>query len=427
MTETPVVHTSTVRAPNVPSTIYTTTSRATSRGGTIYQRRTKITFNKEEEVTIMSPGTAKNNPIESGETTPSVEEPYQELKWNHAPLFLNEGFDSPEELLKNNKQTLPIHAGNTALLVVDVQPEYWSQCPAVREDFPDFPKNLGKLVKQCRQQKAKIIWVRADYRYAHSPWLVQFARLHKGRIPSEVHSDPKNDNIQWEEFATPEGGEYVIPKTSWSSTRHTALMDLLKQSGIDTVLVCGLITSVCVQHSAFGIFEAGYRTLLVTDACADRGKARHDAALALYGDYMYELLTVEDLCQPKNPFYLQAAKPVWLTPESVDNLVQPMFFNSLQDSIVTKSNFLLDADDTRTTTASNKGEHPIFYKVASKGSSSSTEEEEQQSRPLKGGTLCTSASSLSTLSLPPHEAETDASPVCVSEAPQQPPPDDIRV
>jgi len=226
-------------------------------------------------------------------------------------------------------------------LSTDVQPEYWSQCPAVRKDFPDFPKHLERLVAQCRAQRAKIIWVRADYRYAHSPWLVQFARLHQGQIPTEVYSDPsQQDQVEWEDFATPLGGEYVIPKTSWSSTRHTALMDLLKQSGIDTVLVAGLITSVCVQHSAFGIFEAGYRTLLVTNACADRGKARHDAALALYGDYMYELLAVDDVCQPSSPYYLQPAKPVWLTPDSVNNLVQPQFCNSLQDSVVMEDNHI---------------------------------------------------------------------------------------
>lgn len=88
----------------------------------------------------------------------------------------------------------------------------------------------------------------------------------------------------------------VITKTSWSSTSGgTGLLHTLKSDGIDTVLVCGLITSVCVQHSAFGVFEAGYRTILVTDACADRGRERHEAALALYGDYMYELRSVDSL------------------------------------------------------------------------------------------------------------------------------------
>jgi hypothetical protein len=47
-----------------------------------------------------------------------------------------------------------------------------------------------------------------------------------------------------------------------------------------------------VQHSAFGVFEVGYRTILVTDACADRGMERHKASLALYGNYMCEMRTV---------------------------------------------------------------------------------------------------------------------------------------
>ena len=111
-----------------------------------------------------------------------------------------------------------------------------------------------------------------------------------------------------------EGGDVILPKTSWSSSSNPKLMEWLRSSGIDTVLVCGLITSVCVQHSAFSIFEAGFRTLLVTDACGDRGRARHNAALALYGDYMYELVTANDLEDPEHG--LVKAKPVWLSLDS---------------------------------------------------------------------------------------------------------------
>ena len=231
---------------------------------------------------------------------------YDELKIMGLPLY-NQGSVETSTLDPFSPKTkLPLDASRTALLIVDVQPEYWSQCPAIREDFPEFPSQLSSLISTCRTQRAKIIWVRADYRYSHSPWLLQFARLHDGKIPPEVQSSPQT--AQWEDFATPQGGEFVIPKTSWSSTSHTNLIDLLQQSGIDTVLVCGLITSVCVQHSAFGIFEAGLRTILVTDACADRGRARHEAALALYGDYMYELYTTPEVQQD-----LKGAQPVWLT------------------------------------------------------------------------------------------------------------------
>jgi nicotinamidase-related amidase len=47
----------------------------------------------------------------------------------------------------------------------------------------------------------------------------------------------------------------MVIKPSWNATTDTALVPFLRAAGVDTVLVAGLITSVCVQHSAFGCFE----------------------------------------------------------------------------------------------------------------------------------------------------------------------------
>ena len=246
---------------------------------------------------------------------------YTELKITGPPLYRQGSFLQQHDestYTISPRSCIPLEASRTALLIVDVQPgkfrrmvglpsstiltnshcltfrsewaEYWSECPAVRQDFPHFPSRISSLVSHCRSQQTKCIWVRADYNFEKSPWLQQFSRLHQGRIPPIV-----KPNSKWESFAEPQEDEFVMTKTSWSSTSDTKLLTVLKESGIDTVLVCGLITSVCVQHSAFGIFEAGFRTILVTDACADRGKARHMAALALYGDYMYELRSVESV------------------------------------------------------------------------------------------------------------------------------------
>ncbi|KAL3804519.1 hypothetical protein HJC23_002558 [Cyclotella cryptica] len=225
----------------------------------------------------------------------SAKRNYDELKIDGPPLFkqgsILDNFASPKKKI-HSTFCPPLNSSRTALLIVDVQPEYWSECPAVRKDFPDFPSRVSSLVHNCREQNLKrIIWVRASYDYEHSPWLHQFARLHQGRIPPVV-----KPSSEWEDFATPLDSEIVITKTSWSSTSGgTGLLEILENDDIESVLVCGLITSVCVQHSAFGVFEAGFRTILVTDACADRGLERHKAALALYGDYMYELRTVDSL------------------------------------------------------------------------------------------------------------------------------------
>lgn len=48
-----------------------------------------------------------------------------------------------------------------------IQIEYWTDCPSVRKDFPHFEENLALTIEIARKQKAKIIWVRADYRKHH--------------------------------------------------------------------------------------------------------------------------------------------------------------------------------------------------------------------------------------------------------------------
>jgi nicotinamidase-related amidase len=189
-----------------------------------------------------------------------------------------------------------LSAESTALLIIDVQPEYWTHCPEVRRDFPNFPRNLERTIHTCRSRGVKIIWVRADYRYNCSPWLLEFERIrgedNAGQIPFNAASPSE---VDWEDFAKPTDQELVIPKHSFSAATKTAVVDILKAFNIHTVLVCGLITSVCVHHSCYSLFDAGFRAILVQDACADRCIERHRAVIKLYGDYMYNVISSRDI------------------------------------------------------------------------------------------------------------------------------------
>ena len=69
----------------------------------------------------------------------------------------------------------------------------------------------------------------------------------------------------------------------------------LHSNSITNVFVAGLITSVCVHHTAFTLFDAGFQTSVIRDCCADRTRRRHDNALSLYGEYMYNVLDFVDL------------------------------------------------------------------------------------------------------------------------------------
>ena len=209
------------------------------------------------------------------------------------PLGMARSYASEADLghLRAEHEHGPIRFGKgVALMLIDLQPVYWSLAPEIKRAFPDLPVNVSKLLKCARENDARVIHVKASYSQDACPWLPQFKRLNPGRRAYEIDPDVVED------FATPIEGEIIVNKDTFGAFIHAPeLAPELKAAGVHTIVVAGLITSVCVQHSIFGAFNAGFRVACAHDACGDRSRARHDAALMLYGDYMYEVVDTSAL------------------------------------------------------------------------------------------------------------------------------------
>jgi len=179
---------------------------------------------------------------------------------------------------------------DVALMLIDIQPVYWSKAPEIMEAFPEFESNVKRVLECARNAGSKIVHVRASYTYEKCPWLENFERLNPGRRAYEI--DPN----ETEPFAAPLEGETVVDKDTFGAFIHAPdLAPMLRAAGVKTIVVAGLITSVCVQHSVFGAFNAGFRVVVVEDACGDRSRRRHEAALMLYGQYMYDICKTSEL------------------------------------------------------------------------------------------------------------------------------------
>lgn len=179
---------------------------------------------------------------------------------------------------------------DVALMLIDIQPVYWSKAPEIMDAFPEFESNVKRVLECARNAGSKIVHVRASYTYEKCPWLQNFERLNPGRRVYEI--DPN----ETEPFATPIEGETVVDKDTFGAFIHAPdLAPMLRAAGVKTIVVAGLITSVCVQHSVFGAFNAGFRVAVVEDACGDRSRRRHEAALMLYGQYMYDVCKTSEL------------------------------------------------------------------------------------------------------------------------------------
>ena len=75
--------------------------------------------------------------------------------------------------------------------------------------------------------------------------------------------------------------EMVIDKPGYSAFHQTRLDQLLRELGVDTVMVCGVTTEVCVSTTVRSATDLGYHCLTVSDACAATQAHLHQPALEM--------------------------------------------------------------------------------------------------------------------------------------------------
>ena len=93
-----------------------------------------------------------------------------------------------------------------------------------------------------------------------------------------VRGEPGHDIIP-ELYPTP--GEPVIDKPGKGAFYQTDLELMLKNREIDTLLVCGVTTEVCVNTTVREANDRGFRCIVLSDCCASYFPEFHAAGLAM--------------------------------------------------------------------------------------------------------------------------------------------------
>lgn len=79
--------------------------------------------------------------------------------------------------------------------------------------------------------------------------------------------------------------DLIIAKTRFNALVGTNLELILREQGITTVVVAGLTTPICVQATIDGLSMAGFKVILLEDACASQplgalsAVAAHESAI----------------------------------------------------------------------------------------------------------------------------------------------------
>ena len=184
----------------------------------------------------------------------------------------------------------------TALLVIDMQrdfllPEgYAAQAGLDIAPLVEAIPSIEKLLAVGRKSGLLIVHTREGHVPDLSdcpPYKLERSRRAGAEIGSKgplgrllVRGEAGHDFV---EALRPLEQEIVIDKPGYSALVHTGLQQMLTKSGIETLILTGVTTEVCVSSTLRTAIDLGYRCVTVSDACASGNPNLHNAALAMIG------------------------------------------------------------------------------------------------------------------------------------------------
>lgn len=157
----------------------------------------------------------------------------------------------------------------TALLIIDAQKGFMDSV----FDVENAVNVIENLVDAAREASIPIIYTQEMHRKER----VDFGRELDGS--EDIHCLEGTDDVDLIDALSPQHGEYVIKKRRYSCFFATDLEILLKGLGVNTLIVCGFLTDVCVHYTCVDAHQHDYHVKVVYDGVRGSTEDAHHAAL----------------------------------------------------------------------------------------------------------------------------------------------------
>jgi len=150
----------------------------------------------------------------------------------------------------------------TALLLIDIQNDY----------FPGGKMELeGSLEASLRAREILAFFRKKGLPVVH----IQ----HLAARPGAPFFIPDTEGVKIQQNVEPLSGEVLFQKNFPNSFRNTPLLDHLREKQVDKVVICGMMTHMCVDATVRAAFDYGLEVTVIQDACATRALAFGDQAI----------------------------------------------------------------------------------------------------------------------------------------------------
>lgn len=161
-----------------------------------------------------------------------------------------------------------------ALLVVDFCRGFTDPRCALGSETTEEVQRTREVLDVARRRGVLVVFTTIAYdegARANTAWLRKVPSLGQLMVGSPwVEIDPRLGRLE---------REPVVAKHGASAFFGTPVASMLLASQVDSVLVLGATTSGCVRASVVDCVQHNFATFVVTDCCADRSPAPHEANL----------------------------------------------------------------------------------------------------------------------------------------------------
>jgi len=160
-------------------------------------------------------------------------------------------------------------SNKVALVIIDMLNDFVLkgavlEVPAARKIIP----NIKEKIEEAREKKIPVIYVCDSHK--------------KGDKEFEIwplHAIKETEGAQVIKELSPEPGDYLVEKTTYSGFYNTELDDLLKRLDVKELIVTGTVTNICVMYTVSDAVLRGYKVRVLKDCVAGLNDEDHKFAL----------------------------------------------------------------------------------------------------------------------------------------------------
>ncbi len=152
---------------------------------------------------------------------------------------------------------------NEALVLIDIQNDYFPGGAAALHEPVAASEQATPLLAAFRAQGKPIVHVQHISTRAGATFFL-----------------PNTEGAEIHQSVAPRDGETIIVKHFPNSFRETALLQRLRDQQIDSLVIAGMMTHMCVDTTVRAASDLGFRCALAADACATKALTFGDNTVA---------------------------------------------------------------------------------------------------------------------------------------------------